>query len=349
MDKINISLGAGHGGIDSGAVGPTGLQEKDVTLAVVKKLAGLLNGVGAFNILLVRKADEYIDIAERIKMAAAFKSRCHVEVHINAFNGKASFAAVWYSCNIPGDEAYADQMAKLIAQSLAVPDGGGRIRYSQIQGGGNGEDYSHEDYYAVIDRAQDSGITHVFMPECGFIDFLTTEQKLRQENYINAIADSIAAAVCNIFSVTYKPLPVNPPKTAKYILLRKGGFYIRSGPGIHYGALTTVLGGSQFPVLAESNGWYKISVNEKEGFIGPGAVANVINQPAKPDPVSPVHVETVNGRNTTYYVRSKPSTDSSPFGVVHGGEQWQTEILTGGFRKVPYGGKIGYVGPAAFV
>jgi murein DD-endopeptidase MepM/ murein hydrolase activator NlpD len=59
------------------------------------------------------------------------------------------------------------------------------------------------------------------------------------------------------------------------------------------------------------------------------------------------HYETVKN-GLTYYVRSKPAADGLILGVVRRGDTYETEIITGEWRKITINGKAGFVGPAAW-
>lgn len=273
MSKIVISLGAGHGGVDSGAVGPTGLMEKNVTLGIVLKARDILCATGAFDVRLIRDRDVYVGVRDRGRMAASWGSKCHVEVHCNAFNGKASYMAVWRSCDLPGDAKYADLLSQRIAGVLGVKSIGNQVRYSASQGGGDGADFKHEDYYGVIDAAQDGGVSHVLFPECGFIDFKPTESKLRQPDVIEAIAKAVAETICDIFNVKPasggKPAANTAGKTIETV--KCGSYYVREQPDFNGKILGVIKGGQKFETVPAANGFRKINFNGKTGYAGPGA------------------------------------------------------------------------------
>ncbi|BEU87573.1 hypothetical protein TAMA11512_10370 [Selenomonas sp. TAMA-11512] len=78
-----IVLDPGHGGSDSGARGPTGLLEKDVTLAVAKKLEAMLTASGA-RVVMTRKTD--VDV---YGVHASDSAELQARVNIGAFTPKA--------------------------------------------------------------------------------------------------------------------------------------------------------------------------------------------------------------------------------------------------------------------
>ena len=101
-----IVIDAGHGGKDPGAIGDHGtfkLAEKDVTLAIAKKLYELLrNNFPDKKILLTRSDDSYKTLEERVQLAndhtlALNEAIIYVSIHANAsFNANAKGFEVWY-------------------------------------------------------------------------------------------------------------------------------------------------------------------------------------------------------------------------------------------------------------
>jgi len=78
-----IVLDAGHGGKDPGAVGPRGLKEKDVTLALAKKIKPLLEEQG-YTVLMTRETDVFIPLHERTAFANQNKADLFISIHTNA-------------------------------------------------------------------------------------------------------------------------------------------------------------------------------------------------------------------------------------------------------------------------
>ncbi|UCG38047.1 MAG: N-acetylmuramoyl-L-alanine amidase, partial [bacterium] len=78
-----IVLDAGHGGKDPGAIGPNGLKEKDVTLALALRLKPLLEEKG-YEVLMTRASDLYIELPERTAFANQNKADLFISIHTNA-------------------------------------------------------------------------------------------------------------------------------------------------------------------------------------------------------------------------------------------------------------------------
>jgi N-acetylmuramoyl-L-alanine amidase len=86
MDSlIVIALDPGHGGEDPGAIGPTGLREKDVVLAVGLKLRERLQANPNIRVLMTRDADFFVPLQERVRKARRVQADLFVSIHADAF------------------------------------------------------------------------------------------------------------------------------------------------------------------------------------------------------------------------------------------------------------------------
>lgn len=83
---IVIAVDAGHGGEDPGAHGPTGLLEKDVSLAIARKLARLINDQPGMKAVLTRDGDYYVGLRERVQKARQVQADLFISIHCNALN-----------------------------------------------------------------------------------------------------------------------------------------------------------------------------------------------------------------------------------------------------------------------
>ncbi len=79
-----IVIDPGHGGEDTGAVGPRGLEEKDVTLSVAKRLKGMLEKKLNCTVLLTRTDDTYIPLEDRTSFANRNGADIFISIHANA-------------------------------------------------------------------------------------------------------------------------------------------------------------------------------------------------------------------------------------------------------------------------
>lgn len=80
-----VVIDAGHGGVDPGTISPrTGTREKDITLAVSRKLAEELRRRGGIEPLLTRDSDEFVEVMERPSLAVQWDADLFISIHVDA-------------------------------------------------------------------------------------------------------------------------------------------------------------------------------------------------------------------------------------------------------------------------
>lgn len=82
---IVIALDPGHGGEDPGAIGPSGLREKDVVLAVALRLRDRLNSNPNIRVMMTRDGDFFVPLHERVRKARRVQADLFVSIHADAF------------------------------------------------------------------------------------------------------------------------------------------------------------------------------------------------------------------------------------------------------------------------
>jgi N-acetylmuramoyl-L-alanine amidase len=91
-----VAIDPGHGGEDPGAIGPTGLREKDVVLAVALRLRDRLNALPGLRVMLTRDADFFVPLQDRVRKARRVQADLFVSIHADAFmTPKARGASVF--------------------------------------------------------------------------------------------------------------------------------------------------------------------------------------------------------------------------------------------------------------
>lgn len=91
-----VCIDAGHGGHDSGAVGPRGLREKDVTLNVALMMGAAL--AGKCHVIYTRQTDVFLTLTERAQIANRGKADVFISIHCNAGpKGLGTGFEVWTS------------------------------------------------------------------------------------------------------------------------------------------------------------------------------------------------------------------------------------------------------------
>jgi|SRR5215469_5141362 len=93
---IVVAIDAGHGGRDPGARGPHGALEKDVTLAVARRLAELVDQQPGMKAVLTRDSDVYVDLKERFEKARDANADLFVSIHCDASRDKSAYGATVY-------------------------------------------------------------------------------------------------------------------------------------------------------------------------------------------------------------------------------------------------------------
>lgn len=85
LKNLTIAVDAGHGGTNNGAVGATGVYEKEITLALSLKLEKALKKEGA-KVIMTRKAEQFFDNKERILFYRDSLPDLLLSVHLNSSN-----------------------------------------------------------------------------------------------------------------------------------------------------------------------------------------------------------------------------------------------------------------------
>jgi N-acetylmuramoyl-L-alanine amidase len=94
--QVIVAVDAGHGGKDQGAHGPSGLLEKDVTLAVARDLAAQINRQPGMKAILTRDGDYFIPLQRRYEIARQNQADLFVAIHADSFSSSdARGSSVW--------------------------------------------------------------------------------------------------------------------------------------------------------------------------------------------------------------------------------------------------------------
>jgi len=79
-----IVLDAGHGGHDPGAIGPNGIREKDITLAIARRVKRLLEKNMEVRVVMTRDSDRFLPLKDRTQMANAAQGKIFISIHCNS-------------------------------------------------------------------------------------------------------------------------------------------------------------------------------------------------------------------------------------------------------------------------
>lgn len=123
-----VALDPGHGGEDPGAIGPTGLMEKDVVLKVGLMLRERLDRRGDLRAFLTRDADFFVPLHERVRKARRVQADLFVSIHADAFIRREARGASVYVLSESGASSSA---ARWLAQKENDADRIGGVNLRQ--------------------------------------------------------------------------------------------------------------------------------------------------------------------------------------------------------------------------
>jgi N-acetylmuramoyl-L-alanine amidase len=226
---IIVAIDAGHGGEDPGARGRGGTHEKDVTLAIARKLKARIDREPNMRAFLTRDADYYLPLHMRVSKARRVKADLFVSIHADAFirpqargssvfalseSGATSAAAGWLArrendadliggVNLDVRDPYLKQTLLDLSQTATINDSLklARAVLSQI-GEINTLHKPHVEQagFAVLKAPDIPSI----LVETAFISNPEEERKLRSGAYQGKMADAIFTGIKRYFSL-------NPP------------------------------------------------------------------------------------------------------------------------------------------
>ena len=128
-----IAIDPGHGGEDPGAIGPTGLKEKDVVLAIAMQLRERLNAKPGVRVLMTRDSDFFVPLGERVKKAERVQADLFVSIHADAFfTPDAKGASVFALSQGGASSAAARWMANRENQSDSVGGVSVKVKDAQV-------------------------------------------------------------------------------------------------------------------------------------------------------------------------------------------------------------------------
>jgi len=174
---MRIVIDPGHGGSDPGAVGPTGLKEKDIVLAVSKKMAEKLQQVGAV-VKLTRATDVFVGLQQRCDISNSFNADYFVSIHCNsAANSTAKGTETYHAVGSIQGQKLAQVIQKELIQATGLTNRG--VKTAR---------------YYVLRKTKMPAV----LVELGFISNAEEEKLLKkpsfQEKVANAIVNGIAKA-----------------------------------------------------------------------------------------------------------------------------------------------------------
>ncbi|MFQ5743774.1 MAG: N-acetylmuramoyl-L-alanine amidase [Acidobacteriota bacterium] len=113
-----VVLDPGHGGSELGAVGPTGVTEKEVALDIVRRLADLIQERLGLQVRLTRDGDFDVDLKSRAEQANNLKADVFLSIHANAYRGKGVRGAETFFLSDKATDDDAHRLAALENDAL---------------------------------------------------------------------------------------------------------------------------------------------------------------------------------------------------------------------------------------
>lgn len=236
-DKVVIAIDAGHGGQDPGAIGPGGTREKNVTIAVARKLRGLLNDDPMFKGVLTRDGDYFISVMGRSDVARKQNANFLVSIHADAApNRDATGASVWVLSNRRANSEMAGWLEQHEKQSELLGGAGDVLANSQSDPYlsqavldlqfGHSQRVGYDVATSMIGQLERIGSMHKRRPEhaslgvlrspdipsvlveTGFISNNSEERLLASDDYQQQLAEAIYKGLRNYFQA--HPMQTGP-------------------------------------------------------------------------------------------------------------------------------------------
>jgi N-acetylmuramoyl-L-alanine amidase len=118
-----VVIDAGHGGKDTGTIGPNGLLEKDLVLDVALRLGKLIRRQLGTEVLYTRSDDTFIPLGERTGIANRTKADLFISIHANSSADSSATGVETYYFNLHGDSKAVDvAMRENAASESAISD-----------------------------------------------------------------------------------------------------------------------------------------------------------------------------------------------------------------------------------
>ncbi len=221
--KVVVVIDAGHGGKDPGALGPRGSQEKNVVLSIAKALYRDINATPGMHAVMTRDNDSYLTLRQRLQKARDAKADIFVAIHADAYQNAKSHGASVYALSLKGASSEA---ARWLAEKENYSELGGvdlsdkndvlrSVLIDLSQTATISSSLKLGDlvltkmgaltplHYASVEQARFVVLKSPDIPsilvETGFLSNGTEELKLRDPQYQQKVAQTIAKGVIAYF------------------------------------------------------------------------------------------------------------------------------------------------------
>ena len=214
-----VMIDAGHGGKDPGAIGKKGTREKEVTLKAARILAQKLTATGLVTAKLTRHDDHYLKLRERINIARRAHADLFISLHADAFHKSSAKGISVFSLSDTASDKEAAYLAKSENQAdlIGGPDLDGEdpvaanelLRMFQRESMNESAHVASSILMEIKDLPGGDKRGHRFagfavlkspdipsvLVEMGFLTNATDEANLRNDAYIEGLADRLQRAI----------------------------------------------------------------------------------------------------------------------------------------------------------
>ena len=288
LKKMKIAVLIGHGKSENGGYDPgaksEGVHEFRVAKEIGKFIDEILDGYECAHELINYKGDIYL--YDRAAYVRRKKFDLCIELHLNAFNNKASGTETYYMFESNKGKSLAASISNNIAKYLGVKNRGAKVRTYKDKKTGK-----TRDYFCIV---REAGCESLLI-ETVFVDSKSDREKIvipeNQKECAQAIVDAIAKMYKikkkNVAPNPVKPVPVKPNDKTKF---KKGdkvniiGTYYATGQKIP----DWVKGDKDKPTVytiknnpdEDLRGW--VLLKEINSYVKPSDIVHVKPKPSKP-------------------------------------------------------------------
>ena len=206
---VKIYLDPGHGGNDSGAVG-NGLREKDLTLTIARKIRDQLLNYQNVQVRMSRDSDKTMSLKQRTDDANSWGADYLISVHINA-GGGTGFESYIYNGNYSG-KPETNRKRNIIHDEIMKQLPGVRDRGKK-----------EANFHMLRESRMQAVLT-----ENLFIDNKDDADKLKQDAWLDRIAQGHVNGLVKVFNLKPKESPQPDPKPNVYYRVIAGSFQERA-------------------------------------------------------------------------------------------------------------------------
>ena len=177
ISGARIYLDPGHGGYDSGALPIEGMKtEAQINREIAQKVKAILEERGAS--VKMTDTTNYVGLSDRVSASQSYSPHLFVSIHQNSSTSPNAYGTeAWYFN--PYSEIYADKISASLASALGTRDRGEKYGWYKVT--------THMEFPAIL-------------LECGFLSNVDEYDKLKNEDYQNAMAKAIADGIAAAFN-----------------------------------------------------------------------------------------------------------------------------------------------------